>query len=444
MKPCPFNFTPREYQLDVLQQLDEGKKRALLCWTRRAGKDKTSWCYMVKEAARKPGNYFYIFPTKEMAKKALWENVDPITGFKLLDHLPEELIDGTNNQELLIRLKNNSTVRIVGLDTNPDAIRGVAAAGVVFSEFAFSDFEAYKIMVPSIQQSKGWVIINSTPNGRNHYYDMFKMAKSKQDTWVCSLVQTMWPHKDGYVPLVAPSEIQRVIEEDGITIEDAEREYGCSFDAAKKGAIYEEQIEKAYTDGRIGFFPWNPNKPVYTYWDLGTNDDTCVWFAQYEGKKAYFIDFFKANALEIKDYVLMLQEKGYTYMTHYLPHDSRQRTIHTAQRTIDLFVQIARDFHVSGDFIDLARSADVKQDINLVRKRFYLYHFDQHKCKEGLEALIAYHRKYDRKKQVYLDEPVHDWASHPSDAFRMEAVAQDEIIDVNEFIVRSDFDVFDI
>ena len=79
----PNNFIPRAYQLPLFRAMDSGKKRAWLRWHRRAGKDKACWAYMCKEAARVPANYFYIFPTGTMARRALWENIDK-DGFKTI------------------------------------------------------------------------------------------------------------------------------------------------------------------------------------------------------------------------------------------------------------------------------------------------------------------------------------------------------------------------
>ena len=48
--------------------------------------------------------------------------------------------------------------------------------------------------------------------------------------------------------------------------------------------------------------------------------------------------------------------------------------------------------------------------------------FDEKKCKEGIKALQNYHRQWDDKSQEFKNKPVHDWSSHPADAFRYLAV----------------------
>jgi len=48
--------------------------------------------------------------------------------------------------------------------------------------------------------------------------------------------------------------------------------------------------------------------------------------------------------------------------------------------------------------------------------------FNMPKVKQGLDALRNYRREYDEKRNVYFDKPLHNWASHASDAFRYMAV----------------------
>lgn len=43
--------------------------------------------------------------------------------------------------------------------------------------------------------------------------------------------------------------------------------------------------------------------------------------------------------------------------------------------------------------------------------------FDKEKCKAGLNALQNYRRDFNDKLDQFKATPVHDWASHGSDAF---------------------------
>lgn len=424
----PRGFVPRPYQLQLFQQMDgiEGKpetkkKRAILRWHRRAGKDKACWCYLIKEAVRVPGNYFYIFPTKTMSRQALWENVDS-AGFKLLDHLPSEFIKRLSNQEMLIELTNGSTIRVIGYDKNPDSIRGIACRGAVFSEFAFADPESYKIMMPSLRESNGWVIFNSTPNGRNHFADMWDNVYGSE-RWFASLLQTYWPTKDGYSGLVTPNQFKSIIEEEGLTEEDVEREYGVDFNSGLKGSIYLDYVEKARLTKRIGSFPYDDTKPVDTFWDLG-RDGCAVWFRQRIGQALVFIDYYEKINGDIAEFVKELKSKGYDYGTHYVPHDADNTSIQTGNCASRILETTLRDHALSDEVVTLARSS-VDNGLTTTKKRFSRYHFDKVNCKDGISNLELYHKRWDKRKQIFLPEPVHDQHSHCADALRTEAMSED-------------------
>src|SRR3990172_4742608 len=58
----PYNYEPREYQLPFLEAMDAGKKRAVICWHRRAGKEKTCWNYVIARAIERKGSSIISFP----------------------------------------------------------------------------------------------------------------------------------------------------------------------------------------------------------------------------------------------------------------------------------------------------------------------------------------------------------------------------------------------
>lgn len=431
MITVPNNFIPRDYQLKFLMAMDgiegqpgTGKKRAIFRWHRRAGKDTTCFAFMAKSAWERVGNYFYIFPTKEMARKALWEHINK-DGKKMLDYIPADVIARLSNQEMLIVLTNGSTIRVVGYDKDPDSIRGVSCTGAVLSEYAFSDPDVYRILGPSIRETEGWIVINSTPNGRNHFYDLWERVKDS-DRWFVSELQTYWPDNPNYSGLVKPNQFPIIMEEEDLTVEDTEREYGVSFSTGLKGSIYIDQLDKAREQGRIGTFLWDDTKPVNTFWDIGQNDKTCIWFAQQAGNTVQFIDFWEGSGLGTDDLVRMLKAKGYEYKNHYLPHDaaykSQQRTVVSFDNSLNLSMN---DFKCSGMIQVVSKTKDKLASLTDVRKRFSLYCFDSIKCVVGLRHLELYHRAYDKKKNIFSKDPVHDEHSNAADALRTESESQD-------------------
>ena len=64
----------------------------------------------------------------------------------------------------------------------------------------------------------------------------------------------------------------------------------------------------------------------------------------------------------------------------------------------------------------------LEDGIEAVRKMLPNCWFDAIHCGAGLNALRHYRAEYDEVNRTYRLRPVHDWASHGSDAFRVGAM----------------------
>lgn len=426
-------------------------------WPRQIGKDTSCWALMLREAVKVPGNYFYLFPTSTDAKRALWEKIMD-DGTKLLHLLPieqeikignKDLVKRINNIEMVLELYNGSTIRVLGTDSDENAIRGVSPQGVVFSEFAFAKFEVYKAIQPALDKRNCWQIINSTPNGRNHFYDIYTGVRTDKNWWT-SKYQALYPDQPRYIHIHDKEHFEGLVNTGISTWEDLEREYGCSFEVGLKGSFYADSIELARETGRIGTYLYNSFYPVNTGWDVGIDDDTVVWFYQIIGNATIFIDYHVWDKAEgAAGYVSFLAGKQYKYGEHNLPHDAANRRVgpHRVVSTSDLLDEAARNISgMTGTFQTVEKPGNKQHAIDLVRSQFPLYCFDVENCKRGLKHLEHYHRRYDRVKKVFTKDPVHDKHSHSADALQTCALAcvyaDTAYYDVNNLEGMEDFDVF--
>lgn len=125
------------------------------------------------------GTYFYFLPSYKQAKKVIWDNIDN-DGFKMLDHIPKELIKGTNATELKIELKNGSIIQLIAADEFKESGVGTNPIGVVFSEYSISHPDAWKYVRPILAANGGWAIFNFTPRGKNHAWTLLRMAMESE------------------------------------------------------------------------------------------------------------------------------------------------------------------------------------------------------------------------------------------------------------------------
>jgi PBSX family phage terminase large subunit len=114
---------------------------------------------------------WYVSPTYKQSKAIMWS--------MLKDLIPPEAIKRTNETELMFELINGSQIMLKGAD-NPDSLRGVRIDLCIFDETAFIDKwdEVWKVIRPTLADSKANVWFISTPNGFNHFKDMSEKTDS--------------------------------------------------------------------------------------------------------------------------------------------------------------------------------------------------------------------------------------------------------------------------
>ena len=180
-----------------------------------------------------------------------------------------------------------------------------------------------------------------------------------------------------------------------------------------QGAIYGAQFKALRAEGRICTVPIETSLPVNTFWDLGHNDSTSIWFHQRVGLENRFIDFYQANGEALAHYAKVLRDKGYLYGTHYLPHDAQVTELGSGKSRLSTL----EDLGVRPISI-VPRVQSVDEGIEMTRQAFASCWFDAQRCAPGLESLAAYRREWSDRHQTYQSKPHHDWASDAADAFR--------------------------
>jgi PBSX family phage terminase large subunit len=185
---------------------------------------------------------------------------------------------------------------------------------------------------------------------------------------------------------------------------------------AISGAVYGKEMQLMHEEDRIIKVPYDEDNPVYTYWDLGFNDTTAIWFMQQVGREIRVIDYHEENGQPISHYAKMIKEKPYIYEKHCLPHDAVKTELSTGTNVREQLSKLIGRVDV------LPRTNSIISDIYATKAFMRKVVIDEYKCRKGVEALESYRREFDELNQVYKEKPVHDWSSNGSDAFRYMAV----------------------
>lgn len=425
----PNDWKPRSYQRPMWDYLENGGKRAIGIWHRRAGKDDVLLHRTAVAAFERPATYWTALPEYAQARKALWAAVNPHTGKRRIDEaFPHELRETTNEQEMFIRFVNGSTWQLVGSDRY-NSLVGAGVAGVTFSEFALANPSSWAYIRPMLEENDGWAAFITTPRGRNHAQAMYEMGKANPK-WFAEVLSI---HNTG---ALSPTQIEESLAEytalygEDIGRAQFEQEYECSFNAAILGAFYAREMSNIRREGRITE-ECEPDlsKPVHRAWDIGVKDDTSIWWFQVQGAQVFILDCYSQSGVGLDHYADVVhkrhQERGWILGQDFVPHDAKVKEWGTGRTRVETM----REYHLKPFLVPMATKMD---GINAVRQTLArsLFHPD---CEaQGIAALEQYRREWDDEKKTFKASEVHDWSSHLADAFRYLAMSWRTIPEVEE------------
>lgn len=411
----PNNWSPRYYQMPLWNYFEAGGKRGVAVCHRRWGKDDIVLHMTATKLLQKPATYWHMLPQASQARRAIWLAVNPNTGLRRIDEaFPEEIRARTNDNEMFIEFKNGAFWHVVGSD-NYNSLVGSPPYGVVFSEWALANPQAWAYIEPILLENGGWAAFIYTSRGKNHGYKLAKLAEKSKHWFYCNqtVEATNVFTEDGL-----EQALESLIAIYGLDMGNQlfQQEYYNSFQGGLLGAYYATELMEAEKDGRIGDVPYDPGTRVTAYLDLGNAPNLSIWFGQYVGESPHVIDYEAPTTTGIDPIAEIFREKRYNYKEIVLPHDGGHAQMGD---------RIGREYH---EILEKATGTPCRvlektavlpgrtAAYSLIRKM----RMDENKCAKGLEAMYAYRQEWNEKKSMFIE--VHDWASHPADAFRYMAV----------------------
>jgi phage terminase large subunit len=394
-------YTPRSIMLPFH---DRTERFACLVAHRRCGKTVAAVNDLIRDAfviPRENVRVAYIAPYFNQSKAIAWDYVKqftaPIPGMKY------------NESELRADFPNGARLRLFGAD-NYDSMRGLYFDAVVLDEPADFPVSAWPTVIrPALSDRKGKATFIGTPKGKNDFWETYHNAQTDPN-WFCAM------HKASETHILDEEELAEALRTMG---EDRyAQEFECSFEAAIQGAYYGTEMKRVTEDGRIMRVPYDRALGVITAWDLGVGDSTAIWFAQVVGSGAEFriIDYYENSGVGLDHYARVLQDKGYIYDSHILPHDVQVKELGTGKSRLETLDALGIRT------VEVAPKLMIDDGIQAVRSMLDKCYFDEERCDRGIEALRQYQRDFDEKGKTWRGRPKHDWTSHGADAFRYLAV----------------------
>ncbi len=417
------NILPYPHQKDFLVAVKEGKNVCSVVH-RRAGKDIISLQSWVLRALMRVGTHIYLFPLLTQARQVIWKGLD-FNGVPFLSAVPPSLITRKNDARMEIELMNGSRL-VLGGSNNFNSLMGTNPVTIIYSEFSLHNPMARQYLNPILVQNKGMEILQFTPRGHNHGFEVFDTVRDNPNYLVQHLGVDRTVDCQG-LPLITKEQIEAARKR-GMSEEMVRQEFYCDFEVGNVGAYFTKEIADMEREGRVTILRPNRNLPLHSVWDLGGTDATAGWLFQVEGNFIHVLHFIQNSGQGMKYYLdeaeKIRQSFGCGWGNHFMPHDVNQQ--HQGFEHTESRLMQARKH---GWHFQVVPKVNFEDGIEAIRYVFPKLRFDKLNCKLGLRALSEYQREYDQVRACYKSKPLDNWATHPVDAIRYLAVTYRRLYD---------------
>ena len=413
----------------VFKPLDDAHRYKVMWGGRGSAK---SWTVARKLILRAVEKKIRILCTREL-QKSIKQSVHKLLSMQI------ELMGLSNLftiQNDRIICKNGSEFIFFGIKHNAEEIKSTEAIDIAWCEEAHSITEAsWDLLDPTIRKegSEIWITYN-TRFKFDIIHKKFVVNTPPKDSWV----QKINYDRNPYFPEVLRKQMEEMKELD---FDKYLHVWQGELKPLAQGAIFGRQIIQADNENRFRYLPVEKNHPVHTFFDLGKNDSTAIWFLQLVGHEYRFIDYFSGRLEEVEYYTRFIKQQDYLYERHWMPHDADHDRLGMARNIREQF----EDGGVKPITV-VPRIAHKMTAIEMGREAFascFFHKADDERgmrVEKGLEALSNYRWKYNDENDVYAEKPHHDWASNGADAFMGFAQSKKQII-ANTYDPYSDWSV---
>jgi hypothetical protein len=332
-----------------------------------------------------------------------------------MNAIPDALIAKKNEARMEIDLFNGSKLILAG-SNNYDGLMGSNPVTIIYSEFSLHNPLARQYLNPILVQNKGKEILQYTPRGMNHGYEVYTQVRDLPDYHVEHLsVEQTFKH-DGITPIISRTDIQRA-KDLGMSDELIRQEFYVDFEVGNLGAYYTREMSDMDREGRITIFPPDLRLKLHSIWDLGGTDATAGLLFQITGRFIHILYLLHDTGRGFKYYLdeaeRVRQSMGLEWGNHFGPHDIDQK--HQGWETVESRLVQARKH---GWFFQMVPKVNFSDGIEATRYMFPRLRIHKVNCSLAVRALREYQRSYDEVKACFSDKPLDNWAVHIADAFR--------------------------
>lgn len=188
---------------------------------------------------------------------------------------------------------------------------------------------------------------------------------------------------------------------------------------AGEGAILAKYINHAEREGRISdSVVYDPDAgPVEISSDLGFHDTASWWYWQRKPNGFSLLHYDGESGWDADDWIerikWVLDDLGVKKLGKvWLPHDAKAKTFQSKHSSVEKFLSV-----FGSDKVAIVPMTRKEHQISAARTVVQKCEFNRTRCEAGTDGLMAWEFEWNEENNIFSREPLHNWASHPGDAF---------------------------
>jgi phage terminase large subunit len=304
------------------------------------------------------------------------------------------------------------TYKFAGLDRSIDSIKSKARILLCWVDEAEPVTDvAWLTLIPTLREEDSELWVTWNPKRKGSPTDL-RFRRTKDPRY--KVIQLNWRDNPKF-----PAKLERDRQRD---LRERPDEYDHVWEGAYgnlAGSILGKWMATAEREGRIndGVLYDPHGAPIELSSDLGFRDTASWWYWQRKVGGYSLIKYEGDSGLDADDWIPRikdsLRELGITELGKiWLPHDARAKTFQSKHSTIEKFLA----GFGQGKVAIVPQSKKLDQ-ISAARAVLPRCEFNRTACEAGTDGLSAWEYEYNDETGVFSKDPIHNWASHPSDAF---------------------------
>lgn len=312
-----------------------------------------------------------------------------------------------------IRGANGSLIIFKGMQSyNAETIKSLEAYDIAWVEEAQTlSQRSLDMLRPTIRKSESEMWFSWNPRYKTDPVDKFFRSNPPAEA-----VSVMVNWRDNpWFPEVLAKDMARDFEVDQ---DKADSVWNGAY-GSSEGAILSRWVNEAERDGRINndvMFD-SYGSPIEISSDIGFRDTAAWWFWQRKVGGFALLKYDADSGLDADDWIPRLQDtidelKLGRLGKIWLPVDARAKTFQSKHTSVDKFLSA-----FGSDRVEIVPPSKKLDQISAARKVIKRCEFHRTRCEAGLDGLLAWEFEWIDDNNVFSKEPVHNWASHPGDAF---------------------------